>query len=223
MAPEQPQTDSLTGLLTRKAFTEQFKTVMEISRKTDRPAVLIYMDIDHFLEVNESYGHQAGDAVIAGVARLARETFGAAAILSRFGGDETAILLPGVEREVAFLTMERLRQAVEAQQTYEYEGKSWDIQVTISAGLAAFAADGRSDYELLRKADQALYRAKLAGRNQVRLAYDEKLTPKTSHYTQTQLERLNALALSQGISEAELLREAMDDLLLNYGVNDILS
>ena len=223
MSPEKKQTDLLTGLLNRKAFTEQFKAVMETCRKGDRPAVLIYMDIDHFLTVNETYSHQAGDAVIVGVTALAREIFGAEAILGRYGGDETAILLRGIEREEAFLATERLRQAVEAKKTYEHEGKSWEIQVTISAGLAAFAADGRSNYELLRKADQALYRAKHAGRNHVRLAYEEKLVPKTSHFTQTQLERLSALAINLGISEAELLREAMDDLLLKYGVNDILS
>ncbi len=223
MSVDQLPTDSLSGMLTRKAFTERFKAVMENCRKTDQAAVLIYMDIDRFLQVNETYSHQGGDAVIFGLAELARQAFGDSAILGRFGGDETAILLPGVERETAFLTTERLRQAVEAKTTYEYMDKSWEIQVTISAGLAAFGADGRSNYELLRKADQALYRAKLAGRNQVRLAYDEKLAPKTSHYTQTQLERLNSVAQSLGISEAELLREALDDLLLKYGVNDILS
>ena len=111
MSPEKKQIDPLTGLLSRKAFNEQFRAVMEISRKTDRPAVLIFLDIDHFLNVNETYSHQAGDAVIAGIAGMARQAFGGEAILGRFGGDETAILLPGVEREAAFLTLERLRQA----------------------------------------------------------------------------------------------------------------
>ncbi len=93
----------------------------------------------------------------------------------------------------------------------------------ISAGIACFPMDGRTEHELLRKADQALYRAKAGGRKQVRLAYDEKMVPKTTHYTQTQLERLSRLAEERGVSEADLLREAMDDFLTKYGVNDIES
>jgi hypothetical protein len=75
--------------------------------------------------------------------------------------------------------------------------------------------------ELLRKADQALYRAKMAGGGKIRLASDEKMVPKTSHYTQTQLERLTKLAAERQVGEAELLREAMDDLLAKYGVTEI--
>lgn len=223
MSAEHLQTDTLTGLLNRKTFQEQYKAALEAARKTDQPLAFIFLDIDHFLEVNQSNGHMAGDGVLATVAEIIRQAFGETAILGRYGGDEFVILLPNVEREAAFLALEKLRQAVEARTTYEYEGKNWHIQVTISAGLAAFPIDGRSGYELLRKADQALYRAKLAARNQVRLAIEEKLVPKTSHYTQTQLERLTQLAQGQGFTEAELLREAMDDLLIKYGVNDILS
>ena len=223
MTAEKILNDTLTGLFTRKTFEDRFKVVMEACRKADLPAVLIYIDIDAFLEVNETYGHLAGDAVISAIGGLIRKAFGSEAIAGRFGGDEFAILISNMEREPAFLAVERLRQAVEAQKEYEFDGQKWAIHVTISAGLAAFPVDGRSDYELLRKADQALYRAKLTGRNQVRLAHEEKLVPKTTHFTQTQLERLTALAQRQGVSEAELLREAMDDMLLKYGVDDILS
>jgi predicted signal transduction protein with EAL and GGDEF domain len=95
--------------------------------------------------------------------------------------------------------------------------------VPICGGLASFPIDGRARSELLRKADQALYRAKVDGRNRIRLAYEEKMVPKTTHYTQTQLERLAKLAGEQGAGEAEMLREALDDLLTRYGVNDIES
>jgi len=75
--------------------------------------------------------------------------------------------------------------------------------------------------ELIRKADQAFYRAKIFGRNTIRLAYEEKMVPKTSHFTLTQLERLSNLAKRQNRGDAELLREALDDLLIKYGFSDV--
>lgn len=95
--------------------------------------------------------------------------------------------------------------------------------ISISVGVASFPIDGRSEHELLRKADQALYRAKVAGRNHVRLSYEERMLPMTSHYIQTQLERLSKLSEERSVSEVDQLREAMDDLLTKYGVNGIES
>jgi len=77
-------------------------------------------------------------------------------------------------------------------------------------------ADAQDENELLRKADQALYKAKATGRNKIVLSYEEKMSPKTSHYTLTQLERLSELAKEQGVGEAVLLREALDNLLIKY-------
>ena len=91
-----------------------------------------------------------------------------------------------------------------------------NAQLTISGGIAAFPIDAQDENELLRKADQALYKAKGSGRNKIVLAYEEKMSPKTSHYTLTQLERLSELAKEQGVGEAVLLREALDNLLIKY-------
>lgn len=223
MSADQSQLDALTNVFNRRAYEELYKQALEQARKLDQPAVFVFLDIDHFLEINNTLGHMAGDGVLVTIASLMRQALGESAILGRYGGDEFTAFLPNTEREVAFLALERMRQAVAETQTCTYEGKTWPIQVTISAGLAAFPVDGRSAYEILRKADQALYRAKTVGRNLIRLAIEEKMVPKTTHYTGTQLERLSALAQKQGVTEAELLREAMDDLLIKYGVNDILS
>jgi PleD family two-component response regulator len=94
--------------------------------------------------------------------------------------------------------------------------KEVNAQLTISGGIAAFPIDAQDENELLRKADQALYKAKNSGRNKVVLSYEEKMAPKTSHYTLTQLERLSELAKEQGVGEAVLLREALDNLLIKY-------
>lgn len=115
--------------------------------------------------------------------------------------------------------MERIRSEVEAQERF---GEVL-TQITITGGIAAYPIDGSTESEILRKADQALYRAKRTGRNSIRLAYEEKMAPKTSHFTLTQLERLSSLSKGEGVGEAVLLREALDDLLIKYGTNDIES
>ncbi|HSF82994.1 MAG TPA: diguanylate cyclase [Anaerolineales bacterium] len=222
MKNEKPQIDSLTGLLTRRAFEERFKVSVQNAVKRQVPLSLAYIDIDQFLNVNEAFGHLGGDAVLAGIATLLKQHLGPEAILGRYGGDELVVLLPDAEREQAFLAIERLRAAVESKIDYRYEEAHFSIQVTISAGIASFPIDGQNEVELLRKADQALYRAKEVSRNTIRLAYDERMVPKTTHYTMTQLERLSKLAQEQGCTEAELLREALDDLLKKYGVTEFV-
>jgi diguanylate cyclase len=93
--------------------------------------------------------------------------------------------------------------------------------LTLPGAVASFPVDGRTQSELIRKADQALYKAKKNSRNKVRLAYDERRVAKTAHFTQTQLERLSKLAEERQAGESELLREAVDDLLTKYGLTDI--
>jgi diguanylate cyclase (GGDEF)-like protein len=213
--------DRLTGLLSKSAFLPAFAEQLETARTSEQALALALFDIDHFLNINETYGHAAGDQVLVAIAGILRQQ-AVGALVFRNGGDEFAILFPGWEREQAFLRMEGIRQAVEALRLTSAEGEAIQ-QPTISGGVAAFPVDGRTQVELFRKADQALYRAKASGRNQVRLAFEEKMVPKTAHFTQTQLERLAEQAARLKTSEADLLREALDDLLTKYGVNDILS
>ena len=225
MIPPNPEDlDNLTGLIVRKHFLEIFHNLLEQAKSSsgDRPLSIAYFDTDHFLKINEKYGHTGGDSLLVGLANLVRQVAGEDAIIGRYGGDEFAILFPNTEREQTFLTMENLRRAVEQLSVSAPDGQ--EIRsVTISAGVASFPVDGRSVSELIRKADHALYRAKVAGRNQVRLAFEERMVPKTAHFTAIQLERLSNLASERGVSEADLLREAMDELLDKYGVNEIES
>jgi predicted signal transduction protein with EAL and GGDEF domain len=139
--------------------------------------------------------------------------------LSRYGGDEFACVFENTEREQAFLVMERVRAAVEALDQFTNGEMKINTKVTITGGVAAYPIDGSDENELFCKADGALYRAKMTGRNKFVLAVDERMVPKTAHFTQTQLERLTELAQEQGVSEAVLLREALDDLLVKYKHN----
>ncbi len=216
------KTDDLTGLLSRKGCLEQFSQAIAAAKSSlkETPLSLALFEVDYFSKVNEQYGHVAGDNLLVVVAKSLQTHTGEHALLGRYGGDEFVIILPGEEREQAFLRMEQIRQDLSEYKLTVSGGRT--IQgIYISGGVASFPMDGRTDNELFRKADHALYRAKASGRNQIRLAYEERMVPKTTHYTQTQLERLAKLADERGVNEADLLREDMDDFLTKYGVNDI--
>jgi diguanylate cyclase (GGDEF)-like protein len=220
--PDRHQNDELTGLLSRKTFMDQFTAALAHSKTMPQDAVLslALIDVDKFSEINEEYGHKTGDSLLVTVAKIIQELAGEQALAGRYGGDEFVIAFPGEEREQAFLKLEKIRQELSQYQISSSDGRNIP-GIFISGGVACFPMDGRSENELFRKADHALYRAKASGRMQVRLAYEERMVPKTTHYTQTQLERLAKLAEERGVNEADLLREAMDDFLTKYGVNDI--
>jgi diguanylate cyclase (GGDEF)-like protein len=208
--------DQLTGLVTRKGFEEKLKAAVLHAQQTDRPLSLAFLDIDHFKRLNDGIGHEAGDVVIKAIGDSIKKTVGEQAIACRFGGDEFSVIFPDTEREQAFLVIESVRAEI-AQLKSLSDGKTKiDAQLTISGGIAAYPIDAQDENELLRKADQALYKAKATGRNKIVLSYEEKMAPKTSHYTLTQLERLSELAKEQGVGEAVLLREALDNLLSKY-------
>lgn len=215
--------DSLTGLLTRRRFDDELKRTLEKAKNGEGTLSLAFLDIDHFKLINDTYGHSTGDAVIQNVVAHVRQALGAATLLGRYGGEEFAVLLPGVEREQALLALERARLEVEKPQPFLSGKKKVELTVTVSGGISAFPLDGRTESEMIRKADQALYRAKATGRNKICLAQEERMMTKTTHYPQTQLERLAQLAQKEGLGEAVLLREALDDLLLKYGVSEVES
>lgn len=216
MSTEAKQLDHLTGLATRKAFEEELKASILRATQSDLPLSLAFVDIDQFKYLNDSLGHAYGDSVIKAIANTINEMCKTHAKVFRYGGDELALILPDTEREQAFLFVEKIRNAVDAMESL-YDGKnSIKAHVTISAGISAIPIDAQDENELLRKADQAIYKAKATGRNKIVLAFEEKMAPKTSHYTQTQLERLSDLAKEQGVGEAVLLREALDNLLVKY-------
>jgi len=219
---ELTQKDDLTGLYSRRGLLERFSETLAEAKVSNHeaPLSLALLDVDHFFKINEEYGHITGDHVLVAVAEAILANIGSNALVGRYGGDEFVIVFPGEEREQAFLKIEKIRQDL-SQRELVAEDKQTIQGLHISGGVASFPMDGRTENELFRKADQALYRAKVSGRKQIRLAYEERMVPKTTHYTQTQLERLSKLAEERGVNEADLLREAMDDFLTKYGVNDI--
>ena len=220
--------DPLTHFLRRAAFEEFIETARSEAIRDNKIFTLAFLDIDHFAHINEVHGHTGGDLVLESLGNIIRETTGADAVpgqfgtvASRYGGDEFTIYFPDVEREQTFLTMEQIRSQVEGLGKFQKEDTTVEHQVTISCGIASYPVDGSTIPEILRKADQALYKVKKGGRNKIMLAHEERMLPKTAHFTQTQLERLSHLTTEQGVGEAVLLREALDDLLSKYVVKKI--
>ena len=153
-------TDPLTGLANRRGGEKHIANEISRAKRERRPLSCILLDIDRFKQVNDTYGHQAGDQVLRDLSTLVRGTVRAYDILVRWGGEEFLLVLPGVDLDAARILADRIRRAVEALDT------AGTGPLTISAGVAAFD----TDYDFaatLRTADRRLYQAKAAGRNRV--------------------------------------------------------
>lgn len=155
------RTDSLTGLPNRRALDEDLARQISEWKRHRRPLSVMMIDIDHFKKFNDTYGHQAGDAVLQQVAGLLRKTMREADLVGRFGGEEMAVVLPGTESQEACRAAERARKAI-SDASFTYEGQR--LHVTVSVG-ASQCMEAESADELLRRADDALYAAKQAGRD----------------------------------------------------------
>lgn len=158
-------TDALTGLGNRHTMEDAFPREIERSRRDADSLSLILLDLDNFKALNDRHGHVAGDRVLATVADVLRQQFRPGDILVRYGGDEFAVLLPGVDCERAELIAERVRVAV-ADCAIPGEAAPDAMNVTASIGIAELGDDNTLD-ALLHAADEAMYRAKRKGRNTV--------------------------------------------------------
>ncbi len=154
--------DPLTRLFNRRYYFEEGEKLLLKSLEEDRPATVAMLDIDHFKAVNDQYGHEAGDAVLARFAEYLMRSFGGSYIVSRFGGEEFSVFAFGLGGRRAFRLFDDFRRLVE-NAVVHYRDEL--IRVTVSIGL--FSAKGRSLAHLIREADRALYRAKQDGRNRV--------------------------------------------------------
>lgn len=155
--------DSLTGLANRTAFMERAEDRLKLCRRTGQPAAAVMMDVDHFKAINDTFGHAAGDAVLAGLGRVLAEHLRDVDVCGRLGGEEFAFLLPGTSAEAALHVAERLRHAV-ADMSVFVDGRR--IAVTASFGIAD-CGSAESLEPALSQADDRLYAAKADGRNRV--------------------------------------------------------
>src|SRR5215216_2157323 len=166
--------DPKTGLFNARHFGQALNEELTRAARFDRPLSLIMADLDLLREINNTYGHLAGDAVLKGIAEVFRKQLRHYDVPARFGGEEFAILLPETPPEQALEIAERIRRAV-ADRRFEVETSSEPIRATISLGVAGYPKDGSDPNELIHQADLAVYRAKLQGRNRVLGASSEPL------------------------------------------------
>ncbi len=156
--------DSLTGALNRRAFFQRFKPAFREAQESGSPLTCIMLDIDHFKSVNDRYGHAAGDRVIRRVAEILADHVRPSDLVGRYGGEEFAVVLPGLEVSQAESVGERLRASIgELVGTEVGE----DVTITSSFGVAGIDSGAKTADELLDFADKALYVAKECGRNRL--------------------------------------------------------
>lgn len=159
--------DPLTNLFNRRMFDEQAKGELARAEQFGEELVLLMVDIDHFKDVNDRYGHAVGDAVLVAVGNCLKAQLRREDLLARIGGEEFAVLVPGLPASAALRQAERLRRAIEA---LVIDAHGVRVRITTSIGIAEIAQGGRPLTDALAAADAALYRAKRAGRNRVILS-----------------------------------------------------
>jgi diguanylate cyclase (GGDEF)-like protein len=160
----QAVTDDLTGLFNHRRFQEAMAAETERARRFGQPMSLVMLDIDNFKDVNDGYGHQVGDRVLAEVARVLRDSSREIDAPARYGGEELAVVLPQTDLEGAFRLAERIRQSVAALQVAVGED-GHSLSVTASLGVASIPESATEPGDLIAAADTALYEAKHAGKN----------------------------------------------------------
>ncbi len=171
-------TDGLTGMLNKRAFEDALTRDLARAEREGSHLSLIVVDVDHFKKFNDTYGHQTGDDVLKVVAKVLKEKVRTGDVPARYGGEEFVVLLPATEPDGAGVVAERLRQALESELIPSEQG---DLRVTASFGVATLRQPGTRDgARLFALADEALYAAKRAGRNRVKLNVPDEAVEATA-------------------------------------------
>ncbi len=183
--------DNLTGLLNRHTLDEIIGKEISRARRQNTDLSVMFFDLDDFKNVNDTYGHQAGDIVLKRVSEIIRSEKRNEDIIFRYGGEEILLLLPYTEKVSALILGERIRKKINDLVVF-YEEKK--ISVTISGGVAAYPADTTNRKDLIKFADNALYRAKGFGKNNITLyAINKRLHPRFECETAVAIRKLDRI------------------------------
>jgi diguanylate cyclase (GGDEF)-like protein/putative nucleotidyltransferase with HDIG domain len=158
------QLDAKTGLINTRYFNESLERELERANRFDRPITIVMADLDYLRNINNNYGHIAGDEVLIGIAQILKSSFRGYDTVARFGGEEFSILVPEATPEQVFPRIDRIRQAIEDAR-FEISTSTEPISATMSFGIAGRVEGNMTATEIVHNADLALYHAKANGRN----------------------------------------------------------
>ncbi len=165
IAETRAATDALTGLPNQRACQDTLKRMLAHASRTVTPLSALLLDLDHFKQINDRFGHGAGDDVLAAVGEVLAGCLRSSDFAGRYGGEEFLVLLPDTDSDGALDAAEKLRAAIA-----KIDVRQVDRAVSASLGVAGYPTDALDSDTLVRMADRALYAAKAAGRNRVELA-----------------------------------------------------
>ena len=163
--------DKLTGLFNRRYFDEIFSQQVALAERYHNDFTILFLDIDDFKEINDTYGHVAGDRALAAIAQVIGEQKRTSDVAARFGGEEFVVLMPHTDNISGYIFAERLRREIE---TLRIPFEDTLLQLTVSGGIASFPLNTEKPRQLLQLADSAVYLAKGAGKNTIAHYKEEK-------------------------------------------------
>jgi diguanylate cyclase (GGDEF)-like protein len=155
--------DPLTGIFNRRYFENQLSKELQRASRYEHTLSILFLDIDQFKKVNDEFGHQFGDSILSEISQIVERSLRSVDVVARYGGDEFIILLPETKKAQAFKTAQRLLHSIKNHDFFKNKLKVKEIAVSI--GVAGFPEDAGGTYELIKKADTALYQAKAKGGN----------------------------------------------------------
>lgn len=161
--------DSLTGLPNHTQMEENFNYIISVAKQSGHSFALMFLDIDHFKDINDSLGHKVGDELLINLASRLKTILGDVNTISRQGGDEFVLIIPDVDASTASIIAQKLIDSVNK----PIQLKNYELSITISIGISVYPSDGNSLETLLKNADTAMFRAKVEGRNSYRFFTEE--------------------------------------------------
>ncbi|MEW6769835.1 MAG: diguanylate cyclase [Bacillota bacterium] len=177
-------TDPLTTLYNRRFFAEYFERLVAEANRRQEPFSVLFLDIDQFKNINDTYGHEIGDQVLATTARTIKEILREMDLMIRYGGEEFVIVLPGTDLKGGITVAEKIRRTIATTPVFLDSGEN--IFLTVSMGVAEYKPGARyTSEEVIQQADEAMYQAKLNGKNLV-VAYQENGGGRASFRPQSQ-------------------------------------
>jgi diguanylate cyclase (GGDEF)-like protein len=213
-----------TGQIRRRPTELYIRQSVEQIRETEEGMIsVVCLDIDQFSAIEQEHGYEQADALLESIAAYMEDQADDRIVLfARYVRDSFLVVYLGLTLEEAFLEGEQLRRRLSETTFKVVNGdRALKITCTFGAGVSTYPGDPEDHHELISLAEEAARRAFDAGGNRTMLGRTTNLTPKTSHYSPVQLDRLRELRNNLNRSEASLLREALDDLLRKYDQRDI--